>query len=151
MSALFLESDAFENGNKIPRKYGYKNNNVSPPLKIKGVSEDTKSLVLIMDDPDAMGAVGKIWVHWIIWNIDPNTTEIRENSIPPGSIEGQNDFGEIGYGGPAPPDKEHTYVFKLYAINTKLNLKEGSTKDQIEKSIQNHIVMESRLEGKYSP
>jgi len=76
-----------------------------------------------MDDPDAMGAVGKVWVHWVIWNIDPTVTDISEGSSPSGSIEGKTDFGEIGYGGPAPPDKKHTYVFKLYALKTKLDLK----------------------------
>src|SRR3990172_8054635 len=131
MSDLILESSAFKNGKEIPKKYGYKTTNINPPLKIKGVPQNTESLVIIMDDPDAMGAVGKIWVHWVIWNIEPNTTEIKENSIPPGSIEGKTDFGEIGYGGPAPPDKEHTYIFKLFALKTKLDLKKGSTKAQL--------------------
>jgi Raf kinase inhibitor-like YbhB/YbcL family protein len=151
MCTLILESDVFENGKKIPKKYGYKKNNVNPSLKIKCIPKDTKSLVLIMDDPDAMIAVGKIWVHWVIWNINPDITEIKENSIPSDSIEGKTDFGEIGYGGPAPPDKEHTYIFKLYALNKKLNLKQGSTKSQVEESMQNHIIEEAKLEGKYAP
>ncbi|QUC64496.1 YbhB/YbcL family Raf kinase inhibitor-like protein [Nitrosopumilus sp. K4] len=151
MSTFVLESDSFENGSTIPRKYGYKNGNSSPPLKISGVPENTQSLALIMDDPDAMGAVGKIWVHWVIWNIEPSTKEIKENSIPSGSIEGKTDFNEIGYGGPAPPDKEHTYIFKLYALDEKLNLKEGSTKNQVEEAMKNHILSETKLEGKYAP
>ncbi|MCI4432708.1 MAG: YbhB/YbcL family Raf kinase inhibitor-like protein [Nitrosopumilus sp.] len=151
MISLILESTAFENGKKIPKKYGYNNSNTSPPLKIKGIPQNTKSLALIMDDPDAMGAVGKIWVHWILWNIAPNTTEIKENSIPTGSIEGKTDFGEIGYGGPAPPDKEHTYIFKLYALDGKLMLNEGASKTDVEKSMKNHILAETRLEGKYAP
>ena len=151
MVDLILESTAFENGKKIPKKYGYKNTNTSPPLKIKGIPQNTKSLALIMDDPDAMVAVGKIWVHWTLWNIAPNTTEIKENSIPTGSIEGKTDFGEIGYGGPAPPDKEHTYIFKLYALDDKLTLNEGASKTDIEKSMKNHILAEARLEGKYAP
>ena len=114
---LTLSSDAFSDGEVIPRKYGYKNGNYSPPLKISGVPENTVSLVLIMDDPDAMKAVGKVWVHWVLWNISPQITEFQENSIPSGSIEGKTDFGENGYGGPAPPDKEHTYIFKLYALD----------------------------------
>jgi hypothetical protein len=148
---LILESSAFENGEKIPKKYGYKNTNTSPPLKIKGIPQNTKSLALIMDDPDAMGVVGKIWVHWTLWNIAPNTTEIKENSIPTGSIEGKTDFEEIGYGGPAPPDKEHTYIFKLYALDDKLTLNEGASKTDVEKSMKNHILAEARLEGKYAP
>jgi Raf kinase inhibitor-like YbhB/YbcL family protein len=151
MNNLILESSAFKNGKDIPRKYGYKNSNINPPLKIKEIPQSTKSLVLIMDDPDAIGAVGKIWVHWVIWNIEPNTTEIKEDSIPHGAIEGITDFGEIGYGGPAPPDKEHTYIFKLYALDNKLNLNKGASKTDVEKSMKNHILAETKLAGKYSP
>ena len=151
MSDLILESSAFKNGMEIPRKYGYKNSSVNPPLKIKGIPQNTKSLALIMDDPDAIGAVGKIWVHWILWNIEPTISEIKEDSIPTGAIEGKTDFGEIGYGGPTPPDKEHTYIFKLYALDNKLNLISGATKKDIEKSIKNHILAEAKLTGKYSP
>ena len=146
-----LESSAFENGEVIPRKYGYKIENLSPPLQISEIPEGTKSLVLIMDDPDAMVAVGKVWVHWVLWNISPNTKEIHENTIPKDSIEGKNDFDVIGYGGPAPPDKEHTYVFKLYALNETLTLKQGSTKTDIEESIKNNILDETKLEGKFAP
>ncbi len=151
MSNFTLESEAFDNGGVIPRKYGYKNGNLSPPLKISGVPENTLSLVLIMDDPDAMGAVGKVWVHWVLWNIEPNVVELKENSIPSNCLEGETDFGEISYGGPAPPDKEHTYIFKLYALDQKLDADKGSTKKQIEESMKNHIIAETRLEGKYSP
>ena len=148
---MILESSAFENGGTIPRKYGYKNGNSSPPLKITEIPNEAKSLVLIMDDPDAMGAVGKIWVHWVLWNISPNTQEINENSIPVDSITGKTDFGEIGYGGPAPPDKEHTYIFKLYALDTTLNLDQDSTKKIVEDSMKGHIITETKLEGKYAP
>jgi len=151
MSDFTLESEAFDNGEVIPRKYGYKNGNQSPPLKISGVPENTSSLALIMDDPDAMGAVGKVWVHWVLWNIEPNVVELKENSIPSDCLEGETDFGEISYGGPAPPDKEHTYIFKLYALDQKLDADKGSTKKQIEEAMKNHIIAETRLEGKYSP
>ena len=146
-----LESSAFGNGGVIPRKYGYKIKNLSPPLQISEIPKGTKSLVLIMDDPDAMVAVGKVWVHWVLWNISPNTKEIHENTIPKDSIEGKNDFDVIGYGGPAPPDKEHTYIFKLYALNETLTLKQGSTKTDVEKSIKNNILDETKLEGKFAP
>ncbi len=151
MSNFTLESDAFDNGGVIPKKYGYKNGNLSPPLKISGIPENTSSLALIMDDPDAMSVVGKVWVHWVLWNIDSSTTELKENSIPSNSIEGETDFGEIGYGGPAPPDKEHTYIFKLYALHKKLDSDKGSTKKQIEDAMNNHVIEETRLEGRYSP
>lgn len=148
---MILGSPAFENGGTIPKKYGYKNGNLSIPLKISEIPEGTKSLALIMDDPDAMGAVGKVWVHWVLWNISPNTKEIPENSIPENSVEGKTDFGEIGYGGPAPPDKEHTYIFKLYALDISLNLKQGSTKVEIEESMKKHILIEIKLEGRFAP
>ncbi len=151
MSNFTLESEVFDNGGVIPRKYGYKNGNLSPPLKISGVPENTSSLALIMDDPDAMGAVGKVWVHWVLWNIEPSVVELKENSVPSDCLEGETDFGEIGYGGPAPPDKEHTYIFKLYALDQKLDADKGSTKKQIEEAIKNHIITETRLKGKYSP
>jgi phosphatidylethanolamine-binding protein (PEBP) family uncharacterized protein len=92
MTNLILESNAFKNGEQIPKKYGYNNDNINPPLTIKGIPKDTKSLVLIMDDPDAMGAVGKVWIHWVAWNIASTTTEIKENSIPIGTVEGKTDF-----------------------------------------------------------
>jgi len=148
---LTLESESFENGEVIPKKFGYKYGNVSPQLKISGVPDNTVSLVLIMDDPDAMGAVGKVWLHWIVWDIEPNNSEIKENSIPSGCVEGETDFGEIGYGGPAPPDKEHTYVFKLYALDQKLNTKKDSTKKEIEDAMTHHIIQETKLKGRFSP
>jgi len=105
MGNLELHSPAFSNGGEIPRNYGYKNGNQSPPLKISGIPSGTQSLVLVMDDPDAQAVVGKVWVHWVIWNIVSNTTEIQEGSVPSESLDGKNDFGELGYGGPAPPPK----------------------------------------------
>ena len=104
-----------------------------------------------MDDPDAQAAVGKVWVHWVIWNIIPNTTEIQEGNVPSESLDGKNDFGELGYGGPAPPDKKHTYIFKLYALDTKLDLAKGATKSQVEESMQGHILEETNLNGTYEP
>ena len=151
MHNFTLESEAFSSGGTIPRKYGYKNGNVSPPLRISNIPENTKSMSLIMDDPDAMEAVGKVWVHWVLWNISPNITDLKENSIPSHCLEGKTDFGEIGYGGPAPPDKEHTYVFKLYALDKKLEASDNSTKQEIEEAMKNHIIAETRLEGKYAP
>ena len=151
MGNLSLESSAFSQGGEIPKKYGYKNGNVSPPLKITGIPSDTQSLTLIMDDPDAKAAVGKIWVHWVICNIVPSTTEISEGSVPSGITDGKNDFGELGYGGPAPPDKRHTYIFKLYALDTKLDLENGVTKTQVESAMEGHILDQTKLEGTYAP
>ena len=151
MVEITLESSAFTSGGEIPKKYGYKFENQSPPLKIGSIPSDSKSLALVMDDPDAMGAVGKVWVHWVLWNIDPTISDISEGSIPSGSIEGKTDFGEIGYGGPAPPDKRHTYVFKIYALNTKLDLKKGATKAELEKAMSGQIISQVSLKGTFTP
>ena len=147
MGNLQLTSNAFSHGGEIPRKCGYKNGNEKPPLTINGVPEGTKSLALIMDDPDAMGAVGKVWVHWVVWNIDPTTTEL-ENLTE----EGMTDFGEEGYGGPAPPDKRHTYVFKLYALDCNLDaFPYNETKADVEKAMEGHIIEQTTLTGTYAP
>jgi len=146
MGNLKLTSSAFEDGGEIPRECGYKNGNKMPPLTISGIPEGTKSLTLIMDDPDAMEPAGKVWVHWVVWNIDPTTTEL-ENLTE----EGMTDFGEVGYGGPAPPDKRHTYVFKLYALDSWLDLPEGSTKSELEKAMEGHIIEQAQLTGTYAP
>jgi Raf kinase inhibitor-like YbhB/YbcL family protein len=146
MGNLQLTTPAFSDGDEIPRECGYKNGNEVPPLAINGIPEGTKSLTLIMDDPDAMGAVGKVWVHWIVWNIDPTATESLQDAT-----EGMTDFGEVGYGGPAPPDKRHTYVFKLYALDCELDLPNESTKTDLEKAMEGHIIEQATLTGTYAP
>ncbi len=151
MGNLILKSSAFSEGQEIPKKHGYKYENKNPHLKISNIPSNARSLALIMDDPDAKAAVGKIWVHWVIWNIDPTTNEIPEGTIPNGSVEGTSDFGEIGYGGPAPPDKSHTYFFKIYALDSKLDLPKGSNKMQLEEAIKGHVVSEAVLTGTFAP
>ena len=153
MGNLKLTSSDFEDGGEIPRECGYKNGNKVPPLTISGIPEGTKSLALVMDDPDAMGAVGKVWVHWIVWDMDPINGEIRENlgDILSIAVEGITDFGEMGYGGPAPPDKRHTYVFKLYALDCELDLSKESTKVDVEKAMEGHILEQATLTGTYAP
>ncbi len=150
MTSLTLESDSFENNGIIPKKFGYKNGNTSPSLRISNIPENTKSLALVMDDPDAMQAVGKVWVHWILYNI-PTNSVFQENKIPSECIEGKTDFGDIGYGGPAPPDKEHTYVFKLYALDNVLNSSDPLSKEELEKLMDGHIISQATLQGRYSP
>ena len=147
MGNLKLTSSAFEDGGEIPRECGYKNGNKVPPLTISEIPEGTKSLTLIMDDPDAMEPAGKVWVHWVVWNIDPTTTEL-ENLTE----EGMTDFGEEGYGGPAPPDKRHTYVFKLYALDCNLDaFPYNETKADVEKAMEGHIIEQATLTGTYAP
>ena len=157
MGNLILTSPAFSDGGEIPRECGYKHGNEAPPLAINGIPEGTKSLTLIMDDPDAMGAVGKVWVHWVVWNIHPweqigsGLGEFEEDLICVHAVEGTTDFGEVGYGGPAPPDKRHTYVFKLYALDTGLDLPGKSTKADVEKAMEGHIIEQTQLTGTYAP
>ena len=159
MGNLKLTSSAFSDGGEIPRKCGYKNGNISPSLTFSGNPTEAESLVFIMDDPDAMGAVGKVWVHWIMWNIHPTCTGIAEDGfllcerepILVDTQEGMTDFGEVKYGGPAPPDKRHTYVFKLYALDSELDLPDKSTKADVEKAMEGHIIEQTTLTGTYAP
>ena len=149
MGNLKLTSTSFEDGGEIPRIFGYKNGNKHPTLFVSDMPEGTEYLALIMDDPDAMGAVGKVWVHWVVWNIWPvsNTGVVDYNQ----ASEGMTDFGEVGYGGPAPPDKRHTYIFKLYALDIKLDLPNESTKADVEKAMEGHIIEQTQLTGTYAP
>ena len=167
MGNLKLTSSAFPEGGEIPRKCGYKNGNEMPPLTVSGIPEGTESLALIMDDPDAMGAVGKVWVHLVAWNIIPTPTDEIEKII--GDIMtrchnlGMNDFGEDDYGGPAPPDKRHTYVFKVYALDCacedriipsgtkKADTNAHITKADVEKAMEGHIIEQATLTGTYAP
>jgi len=152
MGNLKLTSSDFEDGGEIPRECGYKNGNKVPPLTISGIPEGTKSLALVMDDPDAMGAVGKVWLHWTVWDIDPTIAEIGEN-LRDVLREGITDFGEVGYGGPAPPDKRHTYVFKLYALDCKVLPCIGgkATKPEVETAMEGYIIGQAILKGTYAP
>lgn len=151
MADLLLSSSAFEDGSEIPKKYGYQHGNTSIPLTIKNIPDGCASLALIMDDPDAVGPAGKIWVHWVLWNISPQITEITESTLPENSLQGITDFEEVKYGGPAPPDKQHTYIFKLYALDSTLDLQKGATKKQLEEAMHNHIISETKLEGTFAP
>ena len=146
---LELTSPAFSDGGEIPRECGYKNGNKVPPLTVSGSPEVPESLALIMDDPDAMGAVGKVWVHWVVWNLTCFADGKPDFSSP--AKQGMTDFGEVGYGGPAPPDKKHTYVFKLYALDTKLDLPTESSKADVEKAMEGHIIEQATLTGTYAP
>jgi Raf kinase inhibitor-like YbhB/YbcL family protein len=149
--AITIISPAFEEAGMIPSKYTCDGEDVSPPLKLEGVPENTQSIALISDDPDApMGT----WVHWVMWNIPADTTEISENvppeeKLPDGSVQGINDFRKHGYGGPCPPGGTHRYYFKLYALDTKLDLAGSSDKQQLLNAMEEHILAEGRLMGKY--
>ena len=141
-----IESPVFKNNELIPTKYTCQGEDINPPLKISAVPQSTKSLALIIDDPDA--PVGT-WVHWLLWNIPPETAEIGENSVPPGATEGQTDFGQPGYGGPCPPSGTHRYFFKLYALDTELSLAAGASKKELEAALRGHILEQAELIGLY--
>ncbi|RDZ54393.1 YbhB/YbcL family Raf kinase inhibitor-like protein [Haloferax sp. Atlit-6N] len=148
---LTLRSPAFDDGSPIPRTHGYATENESPPLRIGGVPPGTASLALVMDDPDAVKPAGKVWDHWLVWNIDPGTDAIEAGETPPDAVEGTNSYGETGYGGPNPPDGEHTYRFLLYALDTSLDLVAGATKADLKRAIAGHVTAETQLTGKYAP
>ncbi len=141
-----LTSPAFKNKEKIPARYTCDGQNINPPLEISGVPENTRGLVLINDDPDA--PVGD-WVHWLVWNLDPATKDIAENSVPAGAIEGTTSFGRPGYGGPCPPSGTHRYFFKLYALDINLNLNQNTNKKQLEIAMKGHIIDQTGLIGLY--
>lgn len=141
-----IKSSAFEHNEQIPAKYTCDGENINPPLEFLDVPENAKSLVLIMDDPDApMGT----WVHWTVWNIDPATIEIVENSVPAGAQEGKTSFGKSGYGGPCPPSGTHRYFFKLYALATMLELSSDADKSKLESTMQGHILDRAELIALY--
>jgi len=157
MSEFFITSPDFEEGGEIPKNFGYKHGNERPQLKFnKSKDLNAKSLAVVMDDPDAMAAVGKVWVHYLryitdisSWMTTPTGKwDYEENEF---DVMGLNDFGEIDYGGPAPPDKRHTYVFKAYALDVTLDLKEGYSKQELEDAMKGHIIAEAKLTGTYAP
>jgi Raf kinase inhibitor-like YbhB/YbcL family protein len=145
-----LISSAFENEGKIPGKYTCDGKNISPPLAISDVPTGAKSLVLIMDDPDVPKSIRKdgMWDHWVVFNIPPDTREIPEGQEPEG-VPGTGTSGDAHYFGPCPPDREHRYFFKLYALDAMLDLPENSDKTSVEKAMKGHVLAETSLMGKY--
>jgi len=143
LSKLIVSSPAFENGKFIPRKYTCDGDDVNPPLEIKNIPKETKSLALIVDDPDAPKGT---WEHWTVWNIPP-TERIQENTVP--GVEGLNDFGKHSYGGPCPPFGTHRYFFKVYALDTLLNLSPNARKKDLERAMEGHILSKGELIGLY--
>jgi Raf kinase inhibitor-like YbhB/YbcL family protein len=141
-----ITSPAFQAGGNIPSKFACDGANTSPPLKIENIAAEAKSLVLIVDDPDA--PVG-LFTHWLAWNIDPKTTEIAEGSAPHG-VSGKNDFGKSGYGGPCPPSGTHRYFFKIFALDRQLDLPAGARRRELDAAMKGHIIAQGELMGRYS-
>ncbi len=146
-----VESAAFTEGGMIPKKYTCDGQDISPPLSWSGAPEGTKSLALISDDPDA--PVGT-WVHWVMYDIPADVSGLPEN-VPPneklenGAVQGTSSFGRIGYGGPCPPGGTHRYYFKLYALDTMLNLSPGAKKEAVLEAMEGHILAQGELMGRY--
>lgn len=150
--ALNIKSSAFNEGDLMDAKYTCKGTDISPSLSWGDVPEGTKSFALICDDPDAPFMT---WVHWVIYDIPANVTELseslpKENALSNGAKQGRNDFRKIGYGGPCPPPGgPHRYFFKLYALDTMLNLEPGLTKKALLKKMEGHILEEAQIIGKF--
>jgi len=146
-----LKTTSFSEGGSIPKKYTCDGSDLSPALQWASAPAGTQSLALIVDDPDA--PVGT-WTHWILWNIPPGgalpegVTKVEK--LSDGTLQGRNDFKRIGYGGPCPPPgKPHRYFFKLYAVNTNLDLKAGANRNELERAIKGHVLAQTELMGKY--
>jgi Raf kinase inhibitor-like YbhB/YbcL family protein len=152
---LTLKSNAFDNGDGIPSKYTCEGEDISPPLVWAGVPENAQSLVLIVDDPDAPDpkAPKMTWVHWVLYNIQPDVSGLPEDimsaKLPPGTEEGLNDWNRTGYGGPCPPIGRHRYFHKLYALNTMLEGMNTPTKAKVEAAMKGHIIAQTELVGTY--
>lgn len=141
-----ITSLVFEHNQSIPAKYTCDGEDINPALKFDDVPVEAKSLVLIMDDPDAPAGV---WDHWIVFNIPLTVKEVFEDEQAPG-VQGTNSSGSLNYHGPCPPDREHRYFFKLYALDNMLDLPEGATKQEVEQAMQNHVLAQAELMGRYA-
>jgi Raf kinase inhibitor-like YbhB/YbcL family protein len=146
-----LTSSAFEDGALIPVNYTCDGEDISPPLQWDTVPEETKTIALICDDPDApMGT----WVHWVLFNLPADIRELTENippdkTLPGGAKQGITDFGRVGYGGPCPPSGTHRYFFKIYALDTEIQLSASADKAQLVEAMEGHILGQGQLVGKY--
>jgi hypothetical protein len=145
-----LTSSAFKEGGIIPSIYTCEGKNLNPPLEIRQVPPNAKSLILLMDDPDVPKTLRPdgMFDHWVTYNIPSDTYEIAKGATPPG-IQGKNTHGKNEYFGPCPPDREHRYFFKLYALDKMLDLKEGVSKKQVERAMQGHVLAHAQLMGRY--
>lgn len=145
-SSMTIESPAFAIGAVIPVQYSCKGDNVSPPLRIAGVPRDAKSLALIVNDPDAPNGD---FIHWVVYDIDPSVTEVREGAVPGGGAEGKNGRGTAQYTGPCPPSGTHRYSFRLYALDTVNPRQSVPTADDLRRDMQGHILAEAELMGRF--
>jgi Raf kinase inhibitor-like YbhB/YbcL family protein len=141
-----ITSSVFQQGSDIPSKFSCDGANTSPPLQISDVPAAAKTLVLIVDDPDAPSG---LFTHWLVWNLSPQTSTIAEGSAP-GGIHGTNDFGKSLYGGPCPPSGIHRYYFRVFALDGKLDLAGGAKRSQLDAAMKGHVIAQGELMGRYS-
>jgi len=141
-----ITSTTFAEGENIPSKFTCDGADTSPALRFEGAPAEAKSLALIVDDPDAPSG---LFTHWLVWNIDPKAVVIEENSVPSNAIQGKNDFGKPGYGGPCPPSGTHRYFFKVFALDRQLDLPAGSKRAQLDAQMRGHIIGQGELMGHY--
>lgn len=139
-------SSAFSDGEMIPSNYTCDGLNISPPLMIDGIPPAAQTLALIVYDPDAPNGD---FVHWMLWNISPINKQLSENVFIPEAMQGINDFGKTGWGGPCPPTGSHRYVFRLFALNKTLDLPPNATKLDLRTAIEGHILEEAQFTGTY--
>jgi Raf kinase inhibitor-like YbhB/YbcL family protein len=144
---MIITSPSFDDNAHIPIKFTCDGGDFNPELTIQNVPAEAKSLALILHDPDAPLSGG--FTHWVVWNIDPQTVTIKEESTPPGSMEGINGSGIVGYMGPCPPSGAHHYIFSLYALDDVLDLPEETTAKVLEKEMVDHIVAKAEIIGLY--
>jgi hypothetical protein len=157
MNTIRLQSPAFADGGAIPKLYTCDGTDVSPPLEWSGVPDSARSVALVVEDPDAPRGT---WTHWVLFDIPPDVVKLPEGLPtqdrvelgPDGKVatQGKNDFGRVGYGGPCPPGGTHHYVFRIYALDVQPSLGPGTTREQLLRSIESHVLAEGRLTGLYS-
>lgn len=142
-----ITSAAFQDNGNIPTKFTCDGADVNPALHLEITPVEAKSLVLIVDDPDAPSG---LFTHWIVWNIDPKTSGVAESAAPRSGVQGTNDFGKSGYGGPCPPSGTHRYYFKIFALDRTLDLKSNAKRAELDAAMRGHVIAQGELMGRYS-
>jgi len=142
-----IMSPAFKLGGAMPDRCARESGDRSPPLTFSNVPTKAKSLILLMDDPDAPSGT---FTHWIVFDLHPDVHTLQENTVPSHALCGLNDYGDIGYGGPRPPSGTHRYFFRLHALDRRLNLTVGSTRETVERAMRNHVIAQAEWMGRYS-
>lgn len=145
---MYLKVHGFRSQGTIPAQFSKLGGNISPAITFHDVPCEAKSLALIMDDPDAPRG---LFTHWVVYNIPPDCTGFGEGAVPPGVLQGRNSWGDAAYGGPQPPDREHRYFFRLYALYVVLDIGPGATRGEVEREMEGQVVCEAEYMGRYAP